>query len=144
MPIAAGGNAVTTNYDVTVTAINSSTTASSMSSPSSCLESSLQCLPSLDVILEELTVIARETKALEHRRQCLLDALDQLVESGEAESALTWNDYKITRRSRNAYTFPDYINDQANALKQAKEVAVALGEAKITTSNFWEVRAPKA
>lgn len=98
---------------------------------------------SLDAILEELTTLSRDAKAIEARRQTLLDALDQLVENGEAEQQLSWNDYTITRRSRTSYTYPDYISEQRDQLKASERLSVALGEATLKTTTFWEVRQPK-
>ena len=119
-----------------------SNTASSLpSSPSSLPLPPL--LLSLDTILEELTSLARDAKALEARRQTLLDALDQLVEDGTAEQQLSWNDFTITRRTRNSYTYPADILKQREALKEAERISVALGEATLKTTTFWEVRQPK-
>ena len=87
-------------------------------------------MPSLEATLDELTELAHREKALQARRQELLDNLDQLVEAGEAEEAMEWNDCKITRRARKSYTYPDHILDQRQQLKAAEQLAVALGEAE--------------
>jgi hypothetical protein len=97
-------------------------------------------LPSLEPLLEELTSLAASEKAIQARRQELLDLLDQLVEAGEAEEQLTWNDCKITRRTRKSYTYPDYITEQREQLKASERLSLALGEASITLKHFWEVR----
>lgn len=104
---------------------------------SSLLSSSL---PSLDTLLEELTSLSAREKEIQARRQELLDALDQLVEAGEADDQLTWNDCKITRRSRKSYTYPDHILEQREQLKASERLSVALGEAQVTLKYFWEVR----
>lgn len=114
-----------------------------MSAPSSSLASPSLSSLSLDAILEELTVIATSAKALEARRQTLLDALDQLVETGEADEQLSWNDYTITRRVRTSYTYPPSIIQQREQLKAAEKIAVALGDAETKLTTFWEVRVPK-
>lgn len=90
-----------------------------------------------------MTELAQREKALQARRQELLDALDQLVEAGEAEEQMEWNDYKITRRIRKSYTYPEHISDQREQLKAAEKLAIALGEAEMKQTSFWEVRAPK-
>lgn len=105
---------------------------------SSSLLSSTQ--PSLDALLEELTSLAASEKALQARRQELLDALDQLVEAGQADDQLTWNDCKITRRSRKSYTYPQHILEQREQLKASERLSLALGEASVTIKHFWEVR----
>lgn len=99
---------------------------------------------SLEATLEELTELAQREKALQARRQELLDALDQLVEAGEAEEAMEWNDFKVSRRIRTSYTYPEHISDQREQLKAAEKLAIALGEAEVKRSSFWEVRQPKA
>lgn len=98
---------------------------------------------SLDTILEELTAITREAKDLEARRQELLDALDQLVEDGEAAEKHSWNDYTISRRTRTSYIYPDHITEQREQLKASERLSIALGEATLKTSTFWEIRQPK-
>jgi hypothetical protein len=92
--------------------------------------------PSLDATLNELTHLAASEKAIQARRQILLDALDQLVEAGEADEQIVWNDYKISRRTKQTYAYPEHI-------KAAQRLSVALGEATLTTSTFWVVRHPK-
>ena len=96
--------------------------------------------PFLEDTLDELIKIARDEKTLQARRQQLLDQLDQLVETGEAEEKLEWNDCKITRRSKKSYTYPDNIVQQREQLKAAERLSVALGEAQIKLTTYWEVR----
>lgn len=97
-------------------------------------------LPSLDATLDELTELARREKELQARRQELLDALDLLVEAGEAEEQLAWNDCKISRRTRKTYIYPDHILQQREQLKASERLSVAMGEAEITIRHYWEVR----
>jgi hypothetical protein len=96
--------------------------------------------PSLEPLLEELTNLVISEKAIQARRQELLDLLDQLVEAGEAEEQLSWNDCKITRRSRKSYTYPAHILEQREQLKASERLSLALGEASVTIKHFWEVR----
>jgi hypothetical protein len=65
------------------------------------------------------------------------------VETGQADEQIVWNDYKITRRIRKSYAYPEHIAEQREAIKAAERLSVALGEATLTTTNFWEVRQPK-
>lgn len=95
---------------------------------------------SLDATLEELTYLACREKEIQTRRQALLDVLDQMVETGEAEESLTWNDCKITRRTRKSYTYPAYILEKRNKLQASERLSLALGEAKVTIKHFWEIR----
>ena len=114
-------------------------TSSPSSGPApSSLHSSTQ--PSLEPLLDELTSLARREKEIQARRQELLDHLDQLVEAGEAEDSLSWNDCKITRRSRKSYTYPQHILEQREQLKASERLSLALGEASVTIKHFWEIR----
>jgi len=63
-----------------------------------------------------------------------------MVEAGEAEDALSWNDCKITRRSRKSYTYPAHILEQREQLKASERLSLALGEATVTIKHFWEIR----
>lgn len=96
--------------------------------------------PSLDPLLEELTHLAQREKEIQARRQELLDLLDHLVEAGEAEESLSWNDCKITRRTRKSYSYPPHILEQREQLKASERLSLALGEATITIKHFWEIR----
>lgn len=104
---------------------------------SSSLPSSTQ--PSLDAKLETIIAINREIKALESKKQQELDELDQLVEAGEAEESLAWNDCKITRRSRNVVTYPAHILEQREQLKASERLSLALGEATVKLTTYWTI-----
>ena len=103
----------------------------------SSLHSSTQ--PSLEPLLEELTHLARREKEIQARRQELLDLLDQLVEAGEAEESLAWNDCKITRRSRKSYTYPAHILELREQLKASERLSLALGEATVKLTTYWTI-----
>ena len=94
---------------------------------------------SLDSLLEELTHLTRREKEIQARRQELLDHLDQLVETGEAEESLTWNDCKISRRSRKSYTYPAHILEQREQLKASERLSLALGEATVKLTTYWTI-----
>jgi len=81
--------------------------------------------------------LLKETQA---EIDAICDELDQLVEAGEAEEQLAWNDCKITRRSRKSYTYPQHILEQREQLKASERLSLALGEASVTIKHFWEVR----
>ena len=63
-----------------------------------------------------------------------------MVEAGEAEESLAWNDCKITRRSRKSYTYPAHILELREQLKASERLSLALGEATVTIKHFWEIR----
>lgn len=108
---------------------------------SSSLHSSTQ--PSLEDTLNHLTAIDAQIRSLQQDRERCLDQLDQMVEAGQAEPKLVWNDYKITRRTKKSYTYPEHITTQREALKSAEQLSVALGEATLKETSYWEIRQPK-
>lgn len=79
-------------------------------------------------------------KEIQAEMDGISDDLDKLVEAGEAEEQLTWNDCKITRRSRKSVTYPEHILEQREQLKASERLSLALGEATVTIKHFWEVR----
>lgn len=113
------------------------TPSSSSGLASSSLHSSTP--PSLDATLDELTSLARREKEIQARRQELLDTLDQLVEAGQAEESITWNDCKISRRTRKSYSYPDHILEQREQLKASERLSLALGEATVKLTTFWTI-----
>ena len=110
---------------------------SSGPAPSSLLSSTP---PSLDAKLERLIELKKLAKAIDAEIQSISDDLDQLVEAGEAEEQMVWNDCKITRRSRKSYTYPAHILEQREQLKASERLSLALGEASVTIKHFWEIR----
>lgn len=118
-----------------------SQTLSSLPLPS---VSSSQSLLTLDVedLLERITHIKALIKDQESILAAHLDALDQLVENGEADPDLTWNDWHIYRQAgRKTYLYPQSIKDQEADLKQSKELAIALGDATVKVGQpFWTMK----
>ena len=100
----------------------------------------LSSLPSLDAIIEELITLQQDAKAIEARRKSLSQALDQLVEEGAAEEQIAYGTYKLTRRERRSYTYPDYITEERDQLRAREQLSVALGEATLSVTTFWELR----
>lgn len=105
--------------------------------PSSLSSSSIS---DLDTILEAITHHTQAARYHEAERNRALDALASLVENGEAEETQTYNNFKISRRIRKSYTYPEHIIEQRNALKASERLSLALGEATVTTTSHWEVR----
>lgn len=62
------------------------------------------------------------------------------MEEGEIDERFTWNDFTISRAVRTSYAYPTHISEQRDALKQAEQLSVALGEATVKTTTFWTVR----
>jgi len=104
---------------------------------SSSLLSSTQ--PSLDAKLDRLVLLKQLVKEHQAEIDSINDDLDQMVESGEAETEIVWNDHKITRRSRKSYTYPQHILEQREQLKASERLSVALGEASVTLKHYWVV-----
>lgn len=99
-------------------------------------------MPTLDDTLERITVAKAAIKEWESTLQAALADLDALVDAGEVnpDEPLTWNDFKLTSACRKSYTYPDYIQHQQTALKQAQELAVALGEVETKLTTYWTIR----
>lgn len=136
---------MTTNNDATNAdtssscAVNADQTFSFSFGPAASSPCSFALL-SLDQTLETIVQIKREEKALESKKQQAFDRLAALVEAGEAEEQIVWNDYKISRRIRKTYTFPDYIEEQRRQFKAAEQLSLAMGEATVTITRFFDVR----
>lgn len=114
---------------------------SSLSSSSSLSLQSLFSTYSRDELLEVITQETQQIRTSTTRRDAAFDALAPLVASGEAEETQIWNDFKISRRTRKSYLYPDHILEQREALKASERLSVALGEATVTITSHWEVRA---
>jgi hypothetical protein len=104
---------------------------------SSSLPSSTQ--PSLDARLERLIELKKLAKAIDAEIQSISDDLDQLVEAGEAEEQMVWNDCKITRRSCKSYSYPPHILEQREQLKASERLSLALGEATVKLTTYWTI-----
>lgn len=102
---------------------------------------------SLEDILEELTAITARAKEIEARRQELLDALDQLVEEGQADERITWNDFTISRASRESWIYSSEFEAKRKAIKESlateEGLERAFGKAERVVKTFWTVRLPK-
>lgn len=100
---------------------------------------------SLEVILDDLTAARADKIAAQSREDACLDELAQLADSGDfdASEPLTWNDWTISRRSKRSYRYPTSIVEQSDALKAAQKLAVAMGDAEVIITSFWEIRQPR-
>lgn len=67
------------------------------------------------------------------------------METGDLEikEPLSWNDWTISQRSKKSYRYPAHIIEQREALKASERLSVALGEAEVIITSYWEVRQPK-
>ncbi len=101
---------------------------------------------SLEVILDDLTEARACKIAAQDREERCLDELAALVEAGllDLKEPLSWNDWTISQRSRKSYCYPDHISEQREALKAAEKLTIALGEAEVVVTSFFEIRQPKA
>lgn len=94
---------------------------------------------SLDAKLERLIELKKLVKAADEEMQIISDDLDRMVEEGQAEEQMVWNDYKITRRTRKSYSYPQHILQQREELKASERLSVALGEATLKTTTYYTV-----
>ena len=136
----AGLNAPHLDGTPTATSLSATVTASSSSGPSDSFVRWLES-PSLESQLDRYIELKRLEKEIQAELAEITGALDLLVEAGEAAEEMEWNGYKITRRIRKSYVYPDYITKQRDQLKAAEKLSVALGEAKVKLTRFYEARA---
>lgn len=94
---------------------------------------------SLDAKLDRLVELKKLVKAADSEIQVIADDLARMVEEGQAEEEMVWNDYKITYRTRKSYTYPDHILEQREQLKASERLSVALGEATLKTTTYLTV-----
>ena len=62
-----------------------------------------------------------------------------MVEEGEAEEQMVWNDCKIRRRCRKSYTYPAHILELREQLKASERLSLALGEATVKLTTYWTI-----
>lgn len=127
-----------------MTSTKATSTSASSSSPFSQLSSATWGVDTLDVdeVLEILTNAKAQVSYWQDRVQACLDRLDSLVETGETDPDLTWNDWHIYRQpGKRSFDYPDYIKEKEEDLRQAKEMAIVDGDATLKQGKpFWTVK----
>lgn len=117
------------------------TSSSSSSSPLPSPSSSPTTDEDLDIILERITQAKQAIAQWQESLDSALDRLAQMVQDGQAEPSLTYNDFAIKQLVRTSYSFPaDHpITLQERQLKTNRELAIALGEATVKKTPYFRV-----
>lgn len=96
----------------------------------------------LDALLDRITVLKLQQKALEAELSLLLDQLSGALEAGELDAAFSHNGCSFTwSAGRTSYAYPDPLQEQEQALKEAQRLAVATGTATAKQGKaFWTIK----
>ena len=96
----------------------------------------------LDALLDRITVLKLQQKALEAELSLLLDQLSGALEAGELDAAFSHNGCSFSwSAGRTSYAYPDPLQEQEQALKEAQRLAVATGTATAKQGKaFWTIK----
>lgn len=99
--------------------------------------------PDLSTVYEAVIQATEALKYWKAQREAALEQLAELVAEGEADAQTIWNDYSISQQRKVTYEFPaDHpIHAQEKALKNARNLAIALGEAEKKETVYFTVKA---
>lgn len=99
----------------------------------------------LDLVLSNLCKANARLKVVELEVEALKLSLSCLYALGIAKEKMQLNGFNIIRsEGKKTYTYSPAIKAEESALKEHKEVEVALGVAKCRQgSAFWSVKPPK-
>ena len=96
----------------------------------------------LDALLDRITVLKLQQKAIEAELTLLLDQLSGALDAGELDPAFCHNDCSFSwSAGRTSYAYPEPLQQQEQALKQAQRLAVASGTASQKQGKaFWTIK----
>jgi hypothetical protein len=96
----------------------------------------------LDALLDRITVLKAEQKAIEGALTPLLEQLSGALEAGELDANFSHNDCSFCwSAGRISYVYPEHLQQQEQALKQAQRLAVATGTASEKQGKaFWTIK----
>ena len=96
----------------------------------------------LDALLDRITVLKAEQKAIEGALTPLLEQLSGALEAGELDANFSHNDCSFCwSAGRISYVYPEHLQQQEQALKQAQRLAVAIGTASEKQGKaFWTIK----
>ena len=96
----------------------------------------------LDALLDRITVLKAEQKAIEGALTPLLEQLSGALEAGELDANFSHNDCSFCwSAGRISYAYPEPLQQQEQALKQAQRLAVASGTATQKQGKaFWTIK----
>jgi hypothetical protein len=96
----------------------------------------------LDALLDRISVLKAEQKAIEAALTPLLEQLSCALEAGELDASFSHNDCNFCwSAGRISYVYPEPLQQQEQALKQAQRLAVASGMASQKQGKaFWTIK----
>ncbi len=100
----------------------------------------------LDALLDRITVLKLQQKALEAELSPLLEQLSEALESGELDASFSHNGCSFCwSAGRTSYAYPEPLQQQEQALKEAQRLAVATGAATAKHGKaFWTIKAGRS
>lgn len=96
----------------------------------------------LDAVLNRITVLKLQQKALEAELSPLLEQLSGALEAGELDASFSHNGCSFCwSAGRTSYAYPEPLQQQEQALKEAQRLAVATGTATTKQGKaFWTIK----
>ncbi len=96
----------------------------------------------LDALLDRITVLKLQQKALEAELSPLLEQLSGALEAGELDASFSHNGCSFCwSAGRTSYAYPEPLQQQEQALKEAQRLAVASGTASQKQGKaFWTIK----
>jgi hypothetical protein len=96
----------------------------------------------LDALLDRITVLKLQQKALEAEISPLLEQLSGALEAGELDASFSHNGCSFCwSAGRTSYAYPELLQQQEQALKEAQRLAVATGAATEKHGKaFWTIK----
>jgi glutamate-1-semialdehyde aminotransferase len=96
----------------------------------------------LDALLDRITVLKQQQKALEAELSPLLEQLSEALETGELDASFSHNGCSFCwSAGRTSYAYPEPLQQQQQALKEAQRLAVATGAATEKQGKaFWTIK----
>jgi hypothetical protein len=100
----------------------------------------------LDALLDRITVLKLQQKALEAELSPLLEQLSGALEAGELDASFSHNGCSFSwSAGRTSYAYPEPLQLQEQALKEAQRLAVASGAATTKQGKaFWTIKAVRS
>jgi hypothetical protein len=96
----------------------------------------------LDALLDRITVLKLQQKAIEAELSPLLEQLSGALEVGELDASFSHNGCSFCwSAGRTSYAYPESLQQQEQALKEAQRLAVATGAATEKHGKaFWTIK----
>ena len=100
----------------------------------------------LDALLDRITVLKLQQKSIEVELSPLLEQLSDALEAGDLDANFSHKDCGFSwSTGRIGYVYPEPLQQQEQALKQAQRLAVATGAATEKQGKaFWTIKAARA